>query len=213
MTQGWGPVAQCEVVDFNGNRCALPSGHVGNHAAAGASVSPPPQASTPAWPATTPVEPAPLWAPGAAPKEKKRSSAPAVIGVLAILGGLWWFGQSGTTPTSTPAAPRASVTRPTAGPAYTTAQQNAIRAAQAYLDYTAFSRKGLIEQLEYEGYATADATLAVDALVVDWKQQAALMAKKYLDYTSFSRQGLIEQLEYEGFSRDQAVYGADQVGL
>lgn len=127
-------------------------------------------------------------------------------------------GCGGATPTPqvidvTPGPATAPAAPPEPASGYTVAQQNAIRTAQSYLDYTAFSRKGLIEQLEYEGYTKADATLAVHALDVNWKQQAALMAANYLDYTSSSRKGLIERLEYEGFSYDQAVYGMNQVGL
>lgn len=92
----------------------------------------------------------------------------------------------------------------------TAAMDNAIGAAQSYLDYTAFSRTGLIEQLEYEGYKTEDATFAVDYLNVDWNQQAFKSAKSYLDYTSFSLAGLIDQLQYEGFTYEQAVYGANK---
>ncbi|MFF2554959.1 Ltp family lipoprotein [Nocardia sp. NPDC058058] len=91
----------------------------------------------------------------------------------------------------------------------TSSQRNAIRAAQQYLDYSAFSRSGLIHQLEYEDFSTADATFAVDSLNVDWNKQAAKCAKQYLDYTSFSRSGLIDQLVYEGFTRAQAEYGAN----
>ena len=92
-------------------------------------------------------------------------------------------------------------------------QENAVRAAQKYLNYTAFSRQGLIEQLEYDGFSTADATFAVDSITVDWNQQAVKAAKKFLNYTSFSRQGLIEQLEYDGFTRSQAAYGVAATGL
>ncbi|WP_405160654.1 Ltp family lipoprotein [Nocardia sp. NBC_01499] len=88
-------------------------------------------------------------------------------------------------------------------------QGNAIRSAQQYLDYSAFSRSGLIHQLEYEGFSTADATFAVDSLNVDWNEQAAKSAKQYLEYTSFSRSGLIDQLVYEGFTRAQAEYGVN----
>ena len=87
-----------------------------------------------------------------------------------------------------------------------------MRSASQYLDYTAFSRSGLIGQLEYEGYATADAEFAVDHLAPDWNQQAALSAQAYLDYTSFSRQGLIDQLIYEGFTPEQAEFGTTAVG-
>ncbi|MEV0251911.1 Ltp family lipoprotein [Nocardia sp. NPDC050712] len=91
----------------------------------------------------------------------------------------------------------------------TSSQRNAIRTAQQYLDYSAFSRTGLIHQLEYEEFSTADATFAVDSLNVDWNEQAAKSAKQYLDYTSFSRSGLIDQLVYDGFTRAQAEYGVN----
>ncbi|MFB8003274.1 Ltp family lipoprotein [Nocardia sp. NPDC056000] len=91
----------------------------------------------------------------------------------------------------------------------TSSQRNAIRSAKQYLDYSAFSRSGLIHQLEYEHFSTADATFAVDSLDVDWNKQAAKCAKQYLDYTSFSRSGLIDQLVYDGFTRAQAEYGAN----
>jgi hypothetical protein len=98
-------------------------------------------------------------------------------------------------------------------PAETVAQANAVRSAEDYLSFTAFSRNGLIDQLEFEGYSTADATYAVDSLGVDWNEQAAQSAQDYLDFTSFSRQGLIEQLEFEGFTYEQAVYGVNTTGL
>lgn len=88
-----------------------------------------------------------------------------------------------------------------------------MRSAADYLDYTAFSRTGLIGQLEFEGYSTADATWAVDRVEVDWNEQAAKSAADYLDYTSFSRQGLIDQLVFEGFTPKQAQYGVGQTGL
>ena len=97
-------------------------------------------------------------------------------------------------------------------PEMTMGQKNALKAAGQYLDYTAFSYKSLIEQLEYEGYSTEDATFAADNCGADWKEQAVISAKNYLDYTAFSKDGLIEQLEYEGFTHEQAVYGAEQNG-
>lgn len=92
-------------------------------------------------------------------------------------------------------------------PASPGSQQNAVRKAQQYLSTSAFSRQGLIEQLEYEGFSTADATYAVDSITVDWDQQAAKKAQQYLSRSAFSRQGLLEQLEYEGFTPSQAAYG------
>jgi colicin import membrane protein len=104
---------------------------------------------------------------------------------------------------------------PTSAPVsqFTRAEENAIRSAESYLSFSAFSRSGLIVQLEYEGFTNADATLAVGYLDVDWNQQAALSAEQYLDFSSFSRSGLIDQLLYEGFTQNQATYGVDTTGL
>ncbi|WP_219717577.1 Ltp family lipoprotein [Zhihengliuella halotolerans] len=95
----------------------------------------------------------------------------------------------------------------------TVSQRNALRSAQNYLDFAAFSRTGLIEQLEFEDYSTGDATWAVDRVEVDWNEQAAESAENYLDFMAFSRQGLIDQLLFEGFTQKQATYGVDQTGL
>ena len=95
----------------------------------------------------------------------------------------------------------------------TVPQENAVRSARSYLDFTAFSRSGLINQLEFEGFSTADATTAVDSLDVDYNEQAAKSAQSYLEFTGFSRSGLIDQLMFEGFTQEQATYGVDQTGL
>ena len=94
----------------------------------------------------------------------------------------------------------------------TLGQKNAIKSAESYLNFMPFSRKRLIEQLEYEGYSNADATYAVDHIKVNWNEQAAKSAKSYLDFMSFSRQGLIDQLIYEGFTASQAEYGVKSAG-
>ncbi|MEA2016397.1 MAG: Ltp family lipoprotein [Actinomycetota bacterium] len=94
----------------------------------------------------------------------------------------------------------------------TLGEKNALRTALDYLDYTAFSYSGLVEQLKYEGYTHEEAVYGVDRCGADWNEQAALTAQDYLDYSSFSRTGLIAQLEFEGFTRQQAEYGAQAVG-
>lgn len=94
-----------------------------------------------------------------------------------------------------------------------TSQTQAVRSARNYLEFKGFSRKGLIDQLKYEGYSQEDATFAVDHISPDWNEQAAKSARSYLDFKGFSRKGLIDQLKYEGYSDKQAAYGADAVGL
>ena len=98
-------------------------------------------------------------------------------------------------------------------PEFTAGQENAIGAAESYLDTMAFSESGLIDQLEFEKYSAADARFAVNHIKVDWNEQAAKSAQDYLDSMSFSRQGLIDQLEYEGFTAHQAIYGVNTTGL
>lgn len=98
-------------------------------------------------------------------------------------------------------------------PEISVAQQNAARSATNYLSLTAFSRDGLIKQLEFENYSTEDATAAVDSLTVDWNAQAVQKAKEYLEISAFSGQGLLDQLIFEGFTQEQAAQGVAANGL
>lgn len=95
----------------------------------------------------------------------------------------------------------------------TVAQQNAREAAAGYLEYMAFSRSGLIDQLMYERFSAADAEHGVDAQNADWNAQAVRAAESYLDTMAFSRSGLIDQLKYDGFTAAQATHGVDATGL
>jgi len=99
------------------------------------------------------------------------------------------------------------------GPVETVSQENARESAESYLDLTAYSRSGLIDQLKFEGYSIKDATYGVDSLHANWNEQAAESAQDYLDMTSYSRTGLIGQLKFEGYTQAQAVYGVNQAGL
>lgn len=93
----------------------------------------------------------------------------------------------------------------------TTGMKNALKKAESYLSIMAFSRQGLIDQLEFDGFTYSEAAYAVDACGADWNQQAVKRAENYLDIMTFSRQGLIDQLVYDGFLYDEAVYGVDKV--
>jgi Host cell surface-exposed lipoprotein len=116
-------------------------------------------------------------------------------------------------------SPAEEAPQPAPEPEFTMAQEQAIASAEDYLEFSAFSEKGLIDQLssEYgEGFSKADATFAVSHIDVDWNEQAAKAAKNYLEFDSFSRQGLIDQLESpygDQFTHAQAVYGVNQTGL
>jgi hypothetical protein len=112
-----------------------------------------------------------------------------------------------------PLAPRPSVSPVGQPPLSPASQQNAVRKAKDYLDYDAFSRQGLIDQLVHDGYSAEDSTYAVDSIAIDWNQQAAKKAKDYLNYDAFSHSGLVGQLTHDGFTPAQAEYGVTAAGL
>ena len=91
-------------------------------------------------------------------------------------------------------------------------QKNALDKAKSYLKYSAFSREGLINQLDFEGFEEDDIIFAVDNVEVDWNEQCYEKAKSYLKYSSFSKQSLINQLEFEGFTDEQIAYAVEKVG-
>lgn len=110
-----------------------------------------------------------------------------------------------------PEKPAESQTPPVQDSA-TTGERNALKKAQSYLDFSAFSRDGLIGQLEYEGFSNSEATYGADNVGADWNEQAIKKAGQYLEYSAFSYTGLVEQLEFEKFTHEQAVYGVDNCG-
>ena len=98
-------------------------------------------------------------------------------------------------------------------PSETVSQSNAVKKGEQYLSFTAFSRSGLIKQLEFDGFSKSDATYGTDAQNVNWNEQAAKKAEVYLSFTAFSRNGLINQLKFDGFSQKEAEYGVSANGF
>ena len=151
--------------------------------------------------------------------KKKRFWVLGIIGLIVIVsvssqGGSTTTTNSGDTNQSDQGSP--SDTNAESGSDFsneTASQENARESAENYLRFQSFSRSGLIDQLEFEKFSTADATYAVDAIDVDWNEQAAKKAESYLDTSSFSKQGLIDQLLFEGFSQSEAEYGVSTTGL
>ena len=94
-------------------------------------------------------------------------------------------------------------------PRQISARQNAV----TLLGYDKpYSRTGLIEELEMQGYLAEDAAVAVDDINVSWGNQAKNMAKNYIRLDAFSKAGLINQLEKEGFNHEEASYGVNNCG-
>ncbi|HPM61236.1 MAG TPA: Ltp family lipoprotein [Methanoregulaceae archaeon] len=94
----------------------------------------------------------------------------------------------------------------------TIGEKNAVKKAINYIELMPFSQKGLIHQLEFEGFSNKESVYGATHIEVDWNEQAALKAQSYLDLMSFSKKGLIHQLEFEGFTKEQAEYGVEAVG-
>lgn len=94
----------------------------------------------------------------------------------------------------------------------TTAQNQALKSAKNYLEYSPFSYLGLIDQLEFEGFSETDAQYAADNCQADWNEEALKKAERYLDTQAFSHSGLIKQLEFDKFTEEESIYGADNCG-
>ena len=119
-------------------------------------------------------------------------------------------------PISSAAAPVVPASTPAAvsNQSMTTAQQQAVDAAQNYLALgQGFSYKGLLQQLTSSsgsGFANSDAEFAINYLNPNWDQQAVEAAKGYLALgQGFSYEGLLQQLTSSsgsGFTQAQAEY-------
>lgn len=98
-----------------------------------------------------------------------------------------------------------------AAPAQASPTSQAIGTAKDYLRYMPFSKAGLIDQLQYEGFSRHVSIYAVNHVRVSWRHQAVRSAREYLQSMHFSCSGLIQQLDSpygEDFTHRQAVYGA-----
>jgi Host cell surface-exposed lipoprotein len=124
----------------------------------------------------------------------------------------------GVTPTNLATAAAAPTQAP-ASPAMTTAQQQAVDAAQGYLQMgSGFSYESLLQQLTSSagnGFSNADARFAINSLHPDWHQQAVDAAQGYLQMGSgFSYDSLLQQLTSSsgsGFSTADAQFAINSL--
>ena len=58
-------------------------------------------------------------------------------------------------------------------------RRRTLRKAQSYLSLQSFSRKGLVEQLKYEGCTTPQARSGAAKVHANWSAHAAKKAKEY----------------------------------
>lgn len=96
--------------------------------------------------------------------------------------------------------------------AATRGEKNALSKAKMYLKIMAFSKKGLVKQLKFDGFSDKEAKYGASKCGANWKKQAAKKAKEYLQIMPFSKQELIRQLKFDGFTDAEAKYGAKKAG-
>lgn len=93
--------------------------------------------------------------------------------------------------------------------------QMALKQAESYIKHSSFSKKGLYNQLTFEGegYSDEEAQYAVENVEADWKAEALEAGKSYVKYSSFSKQGLYNQLTFEGegYTDEEAQYAVDEI--
>src|SRR5687767_1071825 len=90
-------------------------------------------------------------------------------------------GGGGNNKAATPAAKESPAPEE---PELTQGQEQALQAAQSYVDLGGISEAGLIDQLSSsagEGFPKADATYAANNVDADWNAEAVESAKSYLD--------------------------------
>ena len=99
----------------------------------------------------------------------------------------------------------------------TSAQENALQAAQNYIDTMPFSKAGLVQQLSSQagdGYAKKDAIFAANHVDANWNAEAVEAAKNYMDTMPMSKDQLIQQLSSaagDKFTKAQATQAANKV--
>lgn len=173
--------------------------------------------------------------------EKKDSMGKKIllggVGVIVILGlmGACSPADNDTTPTTTETqistqvkspASKPSTSKTSVAPARKTTEQQAgvprehqqaLKKAESYLKYSAFSEQGLYKQLTSEygsGFPADAAQYAIDNLNADWNAQAVKKAESYLKHSAFSEQRLYDQLVSEygsGFTPEQARHAVSVV--
>lgn len=89
-------------------------------------------------------------------------------------------------------------------------KKEAAELAADYLNFSTFSYKEMIRQLEYEGYMEDEAIYGADHCNADWKDNAVRKARSFLENVGgYSYDGLVNILEFVGYTHEEAIYGAD----
>lgn len=89
----------------------------------------------------------------------------------------------------------------------------ALRSAENYLEFMAFSKQGLYDQLIFEQHSPEAAQYAVDTIDADWNQQALKSARFYRESMAMSHGAIYDQLtsEAEGYTASEAQFAIDNL--
>ena len=87
-----------------------------------------------------------------------------------------------------------------------------LKDAQTLAGAKAFSRRGLIEQLEAMGHPHDLAEKAADALGADWNGMALKQAGSFLSYLPLSESKLKDRLIGEGFTEEESDFAVRNCG-
>lgn len=93
----------------------------------------------------------------------------------------------------------------------TVGEKAALDKSNDYLSIMCFSKEGLRDQLEYDGFTTEEIDYAISNQSVDWAEQALGKGKEYMNIMSFSKSGLKDQLLYDGFTDEQATHAVNKI--
>lgn len=89
----------------------------------------------------------------------------------------------------------------------TSEKENAYKTAREYASSMNMSRRGVYEQLIFEGFSEIDSNEALERLSeINWKANALKSAISYQNEQSMSKKEIREQLIFEGFTQEEADY-------
>ena len=91
-------------------------------------------------------------------------------------------------------------------------ESKAVKDALTLTGAKAFSREGLIAQLESMGHSHSEAEKAADAAGADWNEMALRQASAFLSYLPLSGQELAGRLTGAGFTAEEADYAVENCG-
>lgn len=86
----------------------------------------------------------------------------------------------------------------------------AVERAAVFLLHAPYSRKGLVEQLVFDGFSPDQAEFGVAHCRTSWSAQALRKANTLMLSENLAKPDLMVSLLYEGFTMEEAEYGSEE---